>query len=59
MTLKFIKKLCTPAYIYLVISVIAIVLLMFQNSGNKDVYCMGYYECPVPSTALRGSSPTP
>lgn len=52
MTLKYIKKLCTPAYVYLVVSVIAVILLMFQNSGNTDVYCMGAYECPVPSTAL-------
>ena len=52
MTMKFIKKLCTPAYVYLVISVIAIVALMFQNSGNVDVYCIGNYECPVPNTAL-------
>ena len=52
MTLKYIKKLCTPAYVYLVVSVIAIVVLMFQNSGNTDVYCMGAYECPVPNTAL-------
>ena len=52
MTFKYIKKLCTPAYVYLVVSVIAIVLLMFQNTGNKDIYCMGAYECPVPSTAL-------
>jgi hypothetical protein len=50
--MKFIKKLCTPAYVYLVISVIAIVALMFQNSGNVDVYCIGNYECPVPNTAL-------
>ena len=47
-----IKKLCTPAYVYLVISIISIVILMFQNSGNVDVYCLGNYECPVPSTAL-------
>ena len=52
MTMKLIKKLCTPAYVYLVISVIAIVSLMFQNSGNVDVYCIGNYECPVPNTAL-------
>jgi hypothetical protein len=50
--MKFIKKLCTPAYVYLVISVIAIVALMFQNSGNVDVYCIVNYECPVPNTAL-------
>lgn len=52
MTMKFIKKLCTPAYVYLVVSVVAIIVMMFQNSGNVDVYCLGNYECPVPSTAL-------
>ena len=52
MTMKYIKKLCTPAYIYLVISVIAILMMMFQNSGNVDTYCLGSYNCPVPNTAL-------
>ncbi len=52
MTIKYIKKLCSPAYVYLVISVIAIVIMMFQNSGNTNIYCLGNYECPVPSTAL-------
>ncbi len=50
--MKYIKKLCTPAYIYLVISVIAILMMMFQNSGNVDTYCLGSYNCPVPNTAL-------
>lgn len=52
MTLKYIKKLCTPAYVYLVISVIAIIAMMFQNCGNNDTYALGNYECPVPCTAL-------
>ena len=52
MYLKFMKKLCTPAYVYLVISVIAIIAIMFQNGGNTDIYCMGSFECPVPSTAM-------
>jgi hypothetical protein len=52
MTLKYIKKLCTPAYIYLVISVIAIIIMMFQNCGNVDMYSLGSYECSVPNTAL-------
>ena len=52
MTFKLIKKLCSPAYVYLVISTIAIIVLMFQNGGNSDMYCMGSYECEVPSTAL-------
>ena len=52
MTLKIIKKLCAPAYVYLVISTIAIIILMFQNGGNTDVYCVGNFECPVPSTPM-------
>jgi hypothetical protein len=52
MTFKIIKKLCTPAYVYLVISVVAIIVLMFQNGGNVDLYCIGNFECYVPSTAL-------
>ncbi len=52
MYFKIIKNLCTPAYIYLVISVIALVVIMFQNGGNTDLYCIGSFECPVPSTTL-------
>ena len=47
-----IKQLCTPAYLYLAISTIALVLLMFQNAGNTDRYCVGSYECVVASTPL-------
>ena len=39
-----------PAYVYLVISVIAVVAMMFQNAGNSNKYC-GTYSCQVPSTA--------
>jgi hypothetical protein len=52
MTFKLLKKLCSPAYVYLVISVFSIVVLMFQNGGNVNTYCIGAFECPVPSTAL-------
>ena len=52
MTFKIIKKLCTPAYVYLVISVVSIIALMFQNSGNETTYCVGSFECPVPNTAV-------
>ena len=47
-----IKQLCTPAYLYLAISTFALVLLMFQNAGNTDKYCVGTYECVVSSTPL-------
>ena len=49
--MKTIRKLCTPAYVYLVISVIAIVTMMIQNGGNHDRFCLGSYECGVESTA--------
>jgi hypothetical protein len=48
--LEDIRKLCTPAYIYLVISAIAIVLIAFQNVGNTSEYCVGELSCKVPST---------
>ena len=34
--MKEIKKLCTPAYLYLVISVVGMVGMMIQNMGNTD-----------------------
>ena len=48
--LEDIRKLCTPAYIYLVISAITIVLIAFQNVGNTNEYCVGEFSCKVPST---------
>jgi len=33
-------------------SVIAMIILMIQNGGNATTYCVGSFECPVPSTAL-------
>lgn len=45
-----IKKLCTPAYVYLVLSVLSMVILMVQNMGNSNKYCVGPFECGVPNT---------
>ena len=39
------RKLCTPAYVYLVISIIAIIIMAIQNYNNVDVYCLGNYSC--------------
>jgi hypothetical protein len=44
------KSLCTPAYFYLVISIIALLIMYLQNVGNIDIYCMGSYNCGVTST---------
>ena len=50
--MKFdIKKLCTPASVYLVISTISIVLMIIQNAGNTNTYCLGNYACVVENTA--------
>lgn len=50
--MKNIRSLCMPSYIYLVISVISTVLLAFQNYNNTNTFCVGDFECNVPSTML-------
>jgi len=45
-----INKLCLPAYVYLVISLIILVVMGFQNLGNSTEYCAGSYSCSVSST---------
>lgn len=52
MTSFGIKHLCTPSYVYLVISIVFLILSMVQNYGNTDVYCLGYQSCSVPNTGL-------
>jgi len=51
---KKLEKLCTPAYIYFMISVFGIVFIIIQNVmyGSKTRYCVGSYECDVSSSYL-------
>jgi hypothetical protein len=45
--------LCTPAYVYLVISVIAMVVILFQNMGSAtNLYCLGMYQCDVADVTM-------
>lgn len=46
------KQLCTPAMLYFVISMLALVIVAFQNLGHKDSYHIGNFSCRVPSTIL-------
>ena len=46
------RNLCTPSYVYLVISAIALVVMMYQNIGNINTYCVGSMTCSVSSTAM-------
>jgi FlaA1/EpsC-like NDP-sugar epimerase len=45
-----ISQLCTPSLIYFVISVVGMVVAIFQNMGNQNKYCLGSFACQVPST---------
>ena len=45
--IKYFRKMCTPAIIYLLLSVFAFLVLVFTNMGNQTTLCVGDYECPV------------
>ena len=45
-------KLCTPATIYFVISLLGLILLGVSNLGNEDRLCLGEYNCRVESNTV-------
>ena len=47
MSIAGLRNLCTPAAIYLAISMLLLVVMYIQNRNNVDVYCLGAYECDV------------
>jgi hypothetical protein len=47
---KNINQLCTPSYIYFIISTIGLALAAIQNLGNTQMYALGNFSCRVPST---------
>ena len=50
--LESIKKLCTPAMIYFLISMFILLVMIFTNHGNSKHFCMGEFECPVDNLYL-------
>jgi len=46
------RELCTPAFIYFIISMIGIVGSILQNIGNRNRYSLGSFSTRVPSTTL-------
>jgi hypothetical protein len=46
------KDLCRPASLYFIISMIGLVIIMFQNLSNTDSYNVGSFSCRVPNTFL-------
>ena len=47
---KSLNQLCTPSYIYFIISIVGLVFMSIQNLGNSQLYCLGNFSCQVPST---------
>jgi len=43
------SQLCTPSYIYFIISVLMIAVAVIQNLGNGNQYNLGMFSCRVPS----------
>jgi hypothetical protein len=46
------KELCTPAALYFIISMIALIMVLFQNLNNSNSYNVGNFSCRVPNTAV-------
>jgi len=50
---KKLKELCTPAFIYFLLSVIGIVATVISNLGSRsNMYTLGNFSTPVPHTGL-------
>lgn len=52
MQMPTLKNLCTPSFIYLVVSMIFLFIVFTQNYGNVNTYCLGEKTCSVSSTYL-------
>ena len=46
------KNLCTPAFIYFAVSILGLILIIFNNLGNKNIYNLGTFSAIVPNTTL-------
>jgi hypothetical protein len=49
---KRFKQLCTPALVYFILSMISTILIIIQNLGNSNTFCMGSFSCDVPNTSV-------
>jgi|TARA_B110000285_G_scaffold175729_1_gene197142 hypothetical protein len=45
--LSKLKKMCSPAIIYFVLSIVTLIVMVISNMGNNRTLCMGEFECPV------------
>jgi hypothetical protein len=52
MAVAGLRNLCTPSYVYLVVSIIFLSFALIQNYTYSETYCLGSYSCSVPSTMM-------
>jgi hypothetical protein len=46
------KQLCPPSLVYFLISIISLIMIFFQNLGNKNSYDVGSFSCRVPNNTV-------
>lgn len=46
------NKLCTPALVYFVISIISVILMLLQNMSGNGKYSVGSYSCECGNVGL-------
>lgn len=46
------KNLCSPAFVYFAISILGLIIIIFNNLGNSSIYNLGSFSANVPSTTL-------
>ena len=47
MSILFFKKICAPALLYLIISIISIVLGLIITVGGTPLFCLGNNDCDI------------
>ena len=52
MSIVGLRNLCTPAFVYFFVSMVIVAMMIFQNYGNMDTYCLGSYNCEVSNIYL-------
>jgi len=46
-----IQSLCTPAFVFFIISVFSLFIMLFDNLENTNSYCFGNVSCNVANTS--------
>ena len=50
--IKELGKLCPPAQVYLLISVLSFIAVLLQNTGDSKQYCVGSFHAPCENNVL-------